>query len=87
MALIKLYANLRKLAGGNELSVAGGSVRDVLTELVRQRPALEAAILSKGSIGDHVVLIANGLNVTDMDQTLSDEDVLAIFPPISGGLE
>ena len=87
MAIIKLYANLRTLAGGKELSVAGASVRVVLKELVRQRPSLEGAILAKGSIGEHVVLIANGLNVTDLDQALSEEDVLAIFPPIAGGLE
>ena len=85
MAVIKLYANLRKLAGGNELSVAGRSVRAMLEELVRQRPKLEAAILSNGNIGEHVVLILNGLNVTDMDQAVADEDVLAIFPPIAGG--
>lgn len=85
MPVIKFYANLRKLAGGNELSVAGGSVRDALTELVRQKPALEAAILANGDIGQHVVLILNGRNVTDLDQALADEDVLAIFPPIAGG--
>jgi len=85
MAVIKLYANLRKLAGGNELSVTGESVRAVLKELVRQRPALEAAIPPNGDIGQHVVLILNGRNVTDLEQAVADEDVLAIFPPIAGG--
>ncbi len=85
MPTVKLYANLRKLAGGNELSVGGGSVREVLTELIKDRKALEAALLANGDLGQHVVLILNGRNVTDLDTPVSADDVLAIFPPIAGG--
>ncbi len=82
---VKLYANLRKLAGRKELSVGGDSVRAALTELVKQIPPLGAAILVDGNLGAHVVLILNGRNVTDLDAPVSDDDVLAIFPPIAGG--
>lgn len=85
MPTVKLYANLRQLAGGNELSVGGGSVREVLTGLIKERRTLEAALLSNGELGEHVVLILNGRNVTDLDTPVSVDDVLAIFPPIAGG--
>ncbi len=85
MPSVKFYANLRKLAGGNELSVGGRSVREVLTLLIRDRKALEAALLTNGELGQHVVLILNGRNVTDLDTPVSADDVLAIFPPIAGG--
>lgn len=85
MPTVKLYANLRTLAGANELAVGGRSVREVLTGLIRARPALEAALLSNGELGQHVVLILNGRNVTDLDAPVLTDDVLAIFPPIAGG--
>ncbi len=83
--VVKLYANLRTLAGTKELAVEGDSVRVALTELVSQIPRLRTAILADGNLGAHVVLILNGHNVTDLDAPVADEDVLAIFPPIAGG--
>ncbi len=83
--VVKLYANLRTLAGTKELAVKGDSVRAALTELVRQIPPLGTAILADGNLGAHVVLILNGRNVTDLDGRMVDDDVLAIFPPIAGG--
>ncbi len=85
MPLVKLYANLRTLAGAKEVAIAGRSVRGLLTELVGVVPALASAIPVEGDLGGRVVLILNGRNVTDLDTAVGADDVLAIFPPIAGG--
>ena len=85
MPIVKLYANLRKLAGTKELSITGSTVGAVLNELVKQRPPLGEVILENGKIRPHIVITLNGHNVIDMDVSVSEQDVVAIFPPIAGG--
>jgi sulfur-carrier protein len=85
MPTIQLYANLRTTAGTKELSVTGTNLRGVLNELANRVPALEGVILENGQIRPHFVITVNGLNATDLDTALSEEDVVAIFPPIAGG--
>ena len=85
MPVVKLYANLRKLAGTKELSIAGATVRGVLSELIRQSPALDGVILENGQARPHFVITINGHNATDLDMSLTEQDTIAIFPPIAGG--
>jgi len=85
MPTVKLYANLRKLAGTKELSAAGSTVRAVLSELVGQNPLLGEAILADGKLRPHIVVTLNGHNVIDLDAPLTEQDVVAIFPPMAGG--
>jgi sulfur-carrier protein len=85
MPTIKLFANLRKVAGTKETSIAGASVGEVLSELVKWNPALEDILLENGQIRQHVILTINGQLTSDMDALVLEQDVLAIFPPIAGG--
>ena len=96
MPTVKLYANLRNIAGTKELYITppsgmlrsasrGASLGEALSELVRQCPALEGVILENGHIRPHFVITINGLNATDLDASVSEEDMIAIFPPIAGG--
>lgn len=85
MPVVKLYANLRKLAGTKELSITGSTVRAVLNELVRQNPPLGDLILENGGLRAHIVVILNGHNVVDLDVNVNEQDIVAIFPPIAGG--
>jgi MoaD family protein len=85
MAVVKLYANLRKLAGTKELSITGATVRAVVNELVRQKPPVGEMILQNGEIGPHIVITLNGHNVIDLESPVVEQDVIAIFPPIAGG--
>ena len=96
MPVVKLYANLRKLAGTKELSITpppgvlrfasqGASLGQILRELVRQCPALDGVILENGKIRPHFVITINGLNATDLNAPVTEEDVIAVFPPIAGG--
>ncbi len=86
MPTIKFYANLRKIAGTKEISVTGTSLRGVLNELEKEVPALGGVILEDGQISPYFVITLNGHNVAEMDVTVTEKDLIAIFPPIAGGL-
>ncbi len=85
MPILKLYANLRGLAGANQLLVSGSSVRAALNDAIRLAPGLQPAILGDGDMGADLVLILNGLTVTDLDAPVHEDDTLSAFPPIAGG--
>jgi MoaD family protein len=85
MPTIKLYANLRNIAGTKELSITGASLGQVLSELTKQCPELDGVILENGQIRPHFVITINGLNATDLDASVTEQDMIAIFPPIAGG--
>jgi molybdopterin synthase sulfur carrier subunit len=85
MPTIKLFANLRKIAGTKEVSVTGASVGAVVSELVKQKPVLAGHLLENGQIRPHVIITINGHPTTDMDAPVTEQDQIAIFPPITGG--
>ena len=96
MPTIKLYANLRNVAGMKELPISpssgmfrfasrGASLGEVLNKLEKQVPALDGVILENGHIRPHFVITINGHNATDLNTSIIEEDIIAIFPPIAGG--
>ena len=85
MPVVKLFANLRKLAGTKELSITGTTVGGLVEELVRQRPSVGEIILRNGEIGPHIVITLNGHHITDLETPVTEQDTVAIFPPIAGG--
>ena len=85
MALVKLYANLRKLAETKELSVAGRTVSAVVSELARLQPPVGEVVLQNGRLAPHVVVTLNGHNITDFATPVVEQDIIAIFPPMAGG--
>ena len=85
MPVVKLYANLRKLAEMKELTVAGGTVGAVVSELVRQKPLVGEIVLQNGGLASHVIVTLNGHTVTNLEIPVVEQDIVAIFPPIAGG--
>ena len=85
MPTVKLYANLRKLAGTKELSITGATVGAVLNELVRQNSLVATVILENGELRQHIIVTRNGQNITDLETPVTEQDIIAIFPPIAGG--
>lgn len=85
MPTVKLFANLRKTAGTKELSAAGTTLKEVLSELRKQNPPLVDAVLAEGALRPHVVITINGHITTDLNALVIEQDVIAIFPPIAGG--
>lgn len=85
MPVVKLYANLRKLAGTKELSITGTTLGTVVNELARQKPLVGDVIIENGELHRHIVITLNGHNITDFETPLTEQDIVAIFPPIAGG--
>ena len=85
MPTVKLYANLRKLAGTKELSITGGTAGAVLNELARQHPPVGDIILQNGAPGPYIVVTLNGHNILDLETPVIEQDIIAVFPPIAGG--
>lgn len=85
MPTVKLYASLRKQAGKKEVSVPGRTVGAVLDELAKQHPSLAGIILEKDELRPHVVVTLNGHNTSDVNAQVTEQDVIAVFPPIAGG--
>ncbi len=85
MPVVKLYANLRKLAGRKEVPVSGGTVAAAINDLVHQHQPLHDALLQNGELRPHVIVTLNGRSLVSLDVPTTEEDVIAIFPPIAGG--
>ncbi len=85
MPTIKLFANLRDAAGKKEVSVTGGSLGAVVSELAKRHPALAGMLLEDGRTRRGIILALNGDPTTDLDAPVTEADEIAIFPPIAGG--
>jgi MoaD family protein len=85
VAKIKLFAYFRTAAGINSVTIKEASIREVVTDLVKQYPALSTYLLENGQLRPQVIITKNGQLIHDMDTFLSDQDVIAFFPPIGGG--
>ena len=80
-----MFANLRKVAGTKEVSVTGASVGGVVSELVKRYPALAESLLVDGQIRPHVIITLNGNPINDVNLAVTEQDQIAIFPPMAGG--
>ena len=78
---IKLFAALKDRAQTSqlvlELKEEQPTVKDLLTEIVIQRPSLESSMKS--------VLVAVNNEFAFPEQILAPKDEIALFPPVSGG--
>lgn len=77
---VKLFATLRQDAGWDERAVTlppGATVTDLLTYLGELTPGL--------NLNGRTVYAAVNQQYTQGTQTLVEGDIVAIFPPVSGG--
>lgn len=88
----KLFADLAEVAGDRRVAVEPGpdaTVGDALDALLADRPALRERVLDDdGTLRDHVNVLRNGENVMlgeGLATAASEDDELALFPPVSGG--
>jgi MoaD family protein len=86
MPTVKLFANLRRLAGTKEVSIEGDTVGAVLDRLVAVSPNLRQILLEKDGLRPHVLVTLNGHNINELDTQVTEQDVIAVFPPIAGGV-
>lgn len=87
---VHLPLALREFVGGQvTITVAGGTVRQVLLELTREYPLAGARILGpEGDLRRHVNVFLGEINVRDrqgLDSVIENGDELFIIPAVAGG--
>ncbi len=83
---VKLFANFREVSGVRELELTATTVKEVLDLLTNRYPNLQELFYEEGELRDYVNIMVNGKNIRrDISWKLKDGDIVAIFPPVSGG--
>lgn len=88
MPTIKLFGNLRQIAGAPQWTLPAENISSALSMLCSENAELQAAILDNGALRPHVRVMVNGLDIElglGLDTPLDPNDQVAIFPPIAGG--
>ncbi len=86
MVRVRLFADIREEVGESHVEADGATVGDVVDDLVEQYPSLEERLYSDGELRTHLNLTADGEPV-DPDRSTEDVDEVAVFPPVSGGVD
>ena len=84
MVRVKLFANLREVAGKKEIEIDAGDVEELIGKLVKNYPEMKELI----SREDYLHIMVNGVHINSLQQfktKLNENDKVAIFPPVSGG--
>jgi molybdopterin synthase sulfur carrier subunit len=89
MATIRIPPTLRAEVGGvRELETRGGTVADVIDDLVERFPALEAQLLRNGELAEFVNVYVGGEDVRTrdgVDTEVRESDHLILLPALAGG--
>lgn len=83
---VKLFANFREVTGVKEIELQSSTVDEVLDLLVKKYPKLKDLFYEGSKLRDYVNIMVNGRNIRGNTRyRLSEGDIVAIFPPVSGG--
>ncbi len=94
--LVKFFASLRQLTGVKELEKeieSETTVISLLQGICRTYPRLREEVFEdkeQGHLQTWIVILLNGRNIKFLDGTqtkLTNNDVIAIFPPTAGGIQ
>ncbi|MCS7144733.1 MAG: MoaD family protein [Archaeoglobaceae archaeon] len=86
MPKVKLFALFRELAGVSEVEVEGRNLREVVENLTKKFPKLRESFFEGEKLKEFVQIMVNGKNARgNLNLEVSDRDLIAIFPPVSGG--
>jgi molybdopterin synthase sulfur carrier subunit len=90
---VKLFGSLRSVIDGqtgrNAVEATGDTVGEVLQELCTRYPGLRDAIFHGHDLGPHIRVMINGRDIallSGLETAVGENDQIAIFPPIAGGL-
>jgi molybdopterin converting factor small subunit len=86
MPAVRLRGPLKRVAGDRaEHRVDGGTVVELLEDLVRRQPAVEGWILDeRGLVRPHINVFVNG-ELCGADKAVGPDDRVDVLPAISGG--
>jgi molybdopterin converting factor small subunit len=79
---VRLYSQLRDLAGGSELELEMPDddrirVNDLLEKLYQEKPALRSR--------DRGILVGAGVEFVDRNYVLKAGEEISVMPPVQGG--
>lgn len=86
----RLFADLAERADARRVPVDPGpdaTVADALSQLFEVHPELRDRVLEDGEVADHLTILLDGQPLGDlgMEESVSQNAELALFPPVSGG--
>lgn len=85
---IKLFGGLRQKAGGAVHEAPGVTIREGVNQLCENCEPLRIAIFDGQQLRPHVRIMVNGQDcelVQGLETIVSENDQIAIFPPLAGG--
>ncbi|WP_292463127.1 ubiquitin-like small modifier protein 1 [Methanolobus sp.] len=89
---VKLFANLREIAGESMIMLSGNNIEEVLFSLTDQYPALKEIVFERSgdelNLRGYINVFLNGDNIIHMENLateVNDGDEVGVFPPVSGG--
>lgn len=86
---MKIPPVLRPEAGGNRVvTVAGATVRDALTGLIAQHPALENRIFDAGELPSFLNVFVDGDDIRlhdGLDTPVGEASTIVLLPAVAGG--
>ncbi|MBE2220580.1 MAG: MoaD family protein [Anaerolineae bacterium] len=89
MAQVKLFGGLQRKAGTTAVTIPGSNIQALLQNLFVTHPELETAVTDdQHHLQPHVRVMVNGHDIElgdGLETAVTDQDVIAIFPPIAGG--
>lgn len=89
MAQVKLFGGLQRKAGTTAVTVNGSTIQALLQHLFIPHPELETAVFNdQNQLQPHVRIMVNGHDIElgdGLETAVTDQDTIAIFPPIAGG--
>ena len=78
MAMLRLFASVKQMAGTGSVILSGATVADVVEE-ASQRYGAEFSDMAR-----NCRIWLNG-NPTEINTPVNDDDEIALLPPVSGG--
>ena len=78
MAILRLFASVKQIAGTGSVILSGATVADVVEE-ASQRYGAEFSDMAR-----NCRIWLNG-NPTEINTPVNDDDEIALLPPVSGG--
>lgn len=86
MPRVKLFAFFREKAGISEVEIDGKNLRVILEKLVSEYPALKMLLFEGEKLREFVQIMVSGKHFRgNLDIEVKESDIVAIFPPVSGG--
>ncbi len=88
MATVKLFGNLRALAGGAAFDISGDDLGTALRGFCRTNMALQEVLFDGPALSPSIRVMVDGQDIElgqGLDTRLSESSSIAIFPPLAGG--